>query len=43
LAHAERDAVARSLAHFAGNLSQAAIALGITRPALYRRIRKYGL
>jgi DNA-binding NtrC family response regulator len=43
LAHAERDAVARALAHFAGNLSQAAIALGITRPALYRRIRKYGL
>jgi DNA-binding NtrC family response regulator len=39
----ERRAIERALAHHAGNVSQAATALGLTRPALYRRMAKYGL
>lgn len=39
----ERQAIARALEHFDGNISRAAIALGLTRPALYRRISKHGL
>ena len=39
----ERAAIARALARFEGNISQAATALGLTRPALYRRMRKHGL
>lgn len=39
----ERDAIARALAHHEGNISRAAAALGLTRPALYRRMAKHGL
>jgi DNA-binding NtrC family response regulator len=40
---AERDAIQRALAHHHGNVSRAAAALGLTRPALYRRMAKHGL
>jgi len=39
----ERSAIERALAHYQGNISQAAAALGLTRPALYRRMAKHGL
>jgi transcriptional regulator with PAS, ATPase and Fis domain len=39
----EREAVATALRLHAGNISQAAKALGITRTALYRRMEKHGL
>ena len=39
----ERQAISRALDRFDGNISQAAAALGLTRPALYRRMRKHGL
>ncbi|MEJ0004889.1 MAG: helix-turn-helix domain-containing protein [Steroidobacteraceae bacterium] len=39
----ERGAVERALARAGGNISLAAQALGISRPALYRRLSKYGL
>ncbi|HKU12975.1 MAG TPA: sigma-54 dependent transcriptional regulator [Steroidobacteraceae bacterium] len=39
----ERSAIERALAHYRGNISQAAAALGLTRPALYRRMAKHGL
>ena len=39
----ERDAIERALARAGGNISLAAQALGISRPALYRRLSKYGL
>jgi DNA-binding NtrC family response regulator len=39
----ERSAIERALAHYNGNISQAAAALGLTRPALYRRMAKHGL
>jgi DNA-binding NtrC family response regulator len=39
----ERDAIERALARHAGNISQAATALGLSRPALYRRMVKYGI
>jgi DNA-binding NtrC family response regulator len=39
----ERHAIRRALARYDGNISQAAAALGLTRPALYRRIAKHGL
>jgi DNA-binding NtrC family response regulator len=37
----ERQAIERALARHAGNISQAAEALGVTRPALYRRMAKH--
>jgi DNA-binding NtrC family response regulator len=40
---AERSAIERALAHHGGNISRAAAALGLTRPALYRRMAKHGL
>jgi DNA-binding NtrC family response regulator len=43
LQSAERDAIQRALAHHGGNLSRAAASLGLTRPALYRRLAKHGL
>jgi two-component system response regulator RegA len=43
LESAERTAIQRALAHYAGNISRAAVALGLTRPALYRRMERYGL
>jgi DNA-binding NtrC family response regulator len=39
----ERRTIERALALHGGNISQAAAALGLTRPALYRRMVKYGL
>jgi DNA-binding NtrC family response regulator len=39
----ERGAIERALAKAEGNISLAATALGLSRPALYRRMSKYGL
>jgi two-component system response regulator RegA len=39
----ERGAIERSLARHKGNVSLAAAELGLSRPALYRRISKHGL
>jgi transcriptional regulator of acetoin/glycerol metabolism len=39
----ERHLVQRTLARFEGNVSQAAMALGLSRSGLYRRMQKYGL
>jgi len=39
----EREAIRRALAEHGGNISRAAEALGVTRPALYRKIEKHGL
>ena len=39
----ERRAVVRALSLYNGNVSHAAAALGLTRPALYRRMERYGL
>jgi DNA-binding NtrC family response regulator len=39
----ERIAIARALDHSEGNIAQAANALGLSRPALYRRMAKHGL
>jgi DNA-binding NtrC family response regulator len=39
----ERRAIARALAIYDGNVSHAAAALGLTRPALYRRMARHGL
>lgn len=38
----ERQAIGRVMSHFNGNITLAATALGITRPALYRRLEKHG-
>jgi two-component system NtrC family response regulator len=40
---AETRAIRRALAHASGNVSQAAKALGITRPTLYGLMEKYGI
>jgi two-component system, response regulator RegA len=39
----ERRAIERALAMHDGNVSRAAAALGLTRPALYRRMERHGL
>jgi DNA-binding NtrC family response regulator len=39
----EKRAIARALALYDGNVSHAAAALGLTRPALYRRMERHGL
>lgn len=39
----ERRTIAEALRRTQGNISQAATALGLTRPALYRRMSKHGL
>jgi len=39
----ERRAIERALAVYDGNVSHAAAALGLTRPALYRRMARHGL
>jgi DNA-binding NtrC family response regulator len=39
----ERRTIEQALVLHGGNVSQAAAALGLTRPALYRRMMKYGL
>jgi DNA-binding NtrC family response regulator len=39
----ERDTIRRALEKHGGNISHAARTLGLTRPALYRRMEKHGL
>ena len=39
----ERSAIAGTLDRHDGNIAQAAAALGLSRPALYRRMAKHGL
>jgi two-component system response regulator RegA len=39
----ERSAIERALAQHKGNISLAAATLGLSRPALYRRMLKHGL
>ncbi|HWM62100.1 MAG TPA: response regulator [Rhizomicrobium sp.] len=39
----ERSTIEKALHRHDGNIAQAAIALGLSRPALYRRMSKYGL
>ncbi len=39
----ERAMIHKSLAHFQGNISKVAKALGLSRAALYRRMEKYGV
>ena len=39
----ERAAIARALDRHAGNVARAAAALGLSRPALYRRMARHGL
>ncbi len=39
----ERAMIANCLGHYSGNLTRVAEALGLSRPALYRRLEKYGL
>jgi DNA-binding NtrC family response regulator len=39
----ERRAIVRALAVYDGNVSHTAAALGLTRPALYRRMERHGL
>jgi DNA-binding NtrC family response regulator len=39
----ERDAIRKALTQHAGNIAQAASTLGLSRPALYRRMAKHGL
>ncbi|HEY1426697.1 MAG TPA: response regulator [Caulobacteraceae bacterium] len=39
----ERRAIERALSVYDGNVSHAATALGLTRPALYRRMARHGL
>ena len=40
---AERAALQRSLSLYHGNVSQAAEALGVSRPTMYDLMNKYGL
>ena len=35
--------IVKCLAHYDGNLSRVAEALGLSRPALYRRLEKHGI
>jgi DNA-binding NtrC family response regulator len=39
----ERGMIVKCLAHYHGNLSKVAEALGMSRPALYRRLEKHGI
>ena len=43
LGEVERRAVAQALERHNGNVAQAALALGLSRPALYRKMSKHGL
>ena len=43
LEEVERVLIQKALARYAGNVSQAAQALGLSRSALYRRLEKHGL
>ena len=39
----ERAMILRCLTHYSGNVSKAAESLGMSRPSLYRRLKKYGI
>jgi two-component system NtrC family response regulator len=39
----ERAMILRCLSHYSGNVSKAAESLGMSRPSLYRRLKKYGI
>jgi len=39
----EKGMIVKCLAHFEGNVSKASEALGLSRPALYRRLEKHGI
>jgi len=39
----EKDFIARKLAHFGGNISKTAEAIGIERSNLHKKIKAYGL
>jgi DNA-binding NtrC family response regulator len=39
----EREAIEHALAQSGGNIAQAAVRLGLSRPALYRRMARHGL
>ena len=39
----ERQAILQAITQYEGNMSQVAMALGISRGALYRRLEKYGI
>ena len=39
----ERVLIQKALSRYGGNVSQAALALGLSRSGLYRRLQKYGL
>jgi two-component system, NtrC family, response regulator len=39
----EKGMIVKCLAHYEGNLSRVAEALGLSRPALYRRLEKHGI
>jgi two-component system NtrC family response regulator len=39
----EKGMIVKCLAHYEGNLSRVADALGLSRPALYRRLEKHGI
>ncbi len=39
----ERGMIVKCLAHYEGNLTKVAEALGLSRPALYRRLEKHGI
>jgi DNA-binding NtrC family response regulator len=43
LEEVERQMIERALEHYQGNLTRVAEALGLSRPALYRRLEKHGL
>lgn len=43
LVESEQDSIVKAIDKCRGNLTQAAILLGISRQALYRRMKKYGL
>ena len=40
---AERDAILRSLIECSANVQQSALALGISRATMYRKMRRYGI
>jgi DNA-binding NtrC family response regulator len=39
----EREAIKRALVHSGGNIARAAASLGVSRPALYRRMARHGI
>ncbi len=43
LEEVERVLIQKALSRYGGNVSQAALALGLSRSGLYRRLQKYGL